>query len=296
MATAQFPNSPNRYSNNKPQGKVISSIKMEFIEQEPQPMKTLVKPVTNTRSDFEDPDLEARIESLRQRYKYKAPSRSTSQTKGPSPQKSISVEKIKIEAPKDQPLSKNITKPQHREDTPTEYNRGRSRGHKRTVSISFSAKSDADTNLDQSTVMDKKSGAKKTKIDEFDKVQPTNLIRNKDSLTQKNTESYSKAVCEADKTLFRDNDPLNSSSKLKSKLAVANKREELKRKKDKSMQKTLKSKKEAHDTVKIEKEKIREKIHQNAQIDTELNQRKKLLVEAIKFRESLKKKRPDIKN
>lgn len=279
MATVQVQDSPDFNRKGKANTKQTDTIKTDSEDKGTISMKTTVKPVVKTNSDFEDTDLEARIEALRNRYKKAAETRSISRNKKtPSPEHSISVEKIKIEAPRRDQESQEESSSKFKETKPVEYTKGRSRGHKRTLSISFSAKSETEPKAEDSKSTKQKPKGRKPSSDKLQPSQSKPKDRSKQSKSKQFTDSYKAAVGDTDKDLFTGKDALNDSSLFKSKLAVATKRQELRTNRDSSMQKTLKSKKAAHDNVKIEKEEIREKIRQNSQMEVEVNQRKKLLV------------------
>lgn len=249
--------------------------------------KTIAKQSVSGNHDMNNTNLDERIEALRARYRNSAhikPIDHCQTRKEVSKRnKSLSVEKITIEAPNSATQKQNDD---HDEAVrcqaakPTEYSRGRSHGHKRTVSISFPAnRFEFDTNVESPS----KQTAKKPRPSTAQALasrrkscdhQPPARVN------QKYTESYKAAMKDTGNILL-ERDSERATKTLKSKLAVANQREEDRKKRDNSLKKTLQMKKSAHDSVKKEKEKIREKIEQNSQIDAEMNKRKKLLVNYV---------------
>jgi hypothetical protein len=257
-------------TNDKKATKLTSSIKNVSEEKNEQPQKISYPQTINMASDFVDNDLEARIEALRSRYKQaQTSSRSQSRINKELPETNISVDKANLtlpaKNPKDQDKSKLNSTDQI--ESPKEPLKGKSKGQKRILAMSASSKSEA-SKSPQKTSPAKRRPANPPAI-EPSKVKPS-LSTSKDPETLENDD--------IDTSNIEGIDPVAYSQRLKNKIAVANKRDESRLKLENSIKKTLQAKKDVHDAVKIEKESIRDKMHENSHMEFELNKKKKLLV------------------
>lgn len=260
-------------TNDKKATKLTSSIKDVSEEKNEQPQKISYPQTINMASDFVDNDLEARIEALRSRYKQaQTSSRSQSRMNKESPETNISVDKANLTLPANNPKDQdqpNLNSTDQIE-SPKEPLKGKSKSQKRILAMSASSKSEA-SKSPQKTSPAKRRPTNPPAI-EPSKVKPS-LNTSKDPETLENDH-----FDDFDTSDIEGIDPVANSQRLKNKIAVANKRDESRLKRENSIKMTLQAKKDVYDAVKIEKESIRDKIHENSHMEFELNKKKKLLV------------------
>ena len=188
-----------------------------------------------------------------------------------------SVEKIKIEAPRDpEPV-----RPETQSSSRIEYQTGRSRGHKRTHSISCTNKPESES-VDQKPVP---QPAQKPKANPKPLSKPV-------PKEQDPTSNYQAALADSSKALFSDAD----TERLKNKVKAAEAQAKNRKARDNSLKTSLSRKRQAHEAAKREKEQIREKILHNAEIESEKNKKKKLVVGCCSRSSNSRRRRPDIRD
>ena len=183
--------------------------------------------------------------------------------------KSPSVEKIKIEAPLKDPEPKYLDLDLNK---PSEYSRGRSRGHRRTNSISETKTSNKERreNNELKGIVSKANKQSQNKLSNKDDRQKSQPLKN-------SPYSYQAALNSSNKALFsktQQTDKLQQSQNVKKVAIVPSKTKigEL------SENKIHEHKRQVSQVVSKEKLEFKEKRKQNIELDIEVNKKKKLIV------------------